>query len=97
MEEVFFIIGIFVRVVFIVFGVVLIVKLVILEYKNKIIFVMFMYLISWKKLFIVKFMIVGGLMFIMILLLNIFIVVGFFWFNLIYYFILGEFIFEIIF
>lgn len=53
-DEAFLIIGTFVRAVFIVFGAVLIVKLVISEYKNKTILVMFTYPISRKKLLTAK-------------------------------------------
>lgn len=67
-DEAFLIIGTFVRAVFIVFGAVLIVKLVISEYKNKTILVMFTYPISRKKLLTAKLMIAGGLTFITILL-----------------------------
>ena len=53
-DEAFLIIGTFDRAVFIVFGAVLIVKLVISEYKNKTILVMFTYPISRKKLLTAK-------------------------------------------
>ncbi|AYK68155.1 ABC transporter permease [Bacillus subtilis subsp. subtilis] len=95
-DEAFLIIGTFVRAVFIVFGAVLIVKLVISEYKNKTILVMFTYPISRKKLLTAKLMIAGGLTFITILLSNILIAVGFFWLNSIYHFIPGELTSEII-
>ncbi|MGG0942373.1 ABC transporter permease [Bacillus subtilis] len=95
-DEAFLIIGTFVRAVFIVFGAVLIVKLVISEYKNKTILVMFTYPISRKKLLTAKLMIAGGLTFITILLSNILIAAGFFWLNSIYHFIPGELTSEII-
>ncbi|MED0589271.1 ABC transporter permease [Bacillus subtilis] len=96
MEEAFLIIGAFVRAVFIIFGAVLITKLVISEYKNKTILVMFTYPISRKKLLTVKLMIAGGLTFITILLSNILIAAVFFGLNSIYHFIPGELTSEII-
>lgn len=54
MDDAFLVIGTFVRAVFIVFGAVLIAKLVISEYKNKTIQVMFTYPISRKKLLAAK-------------------------------------------
>ncbi|MGG7222374.1 ABC transporter permease [Bacillus sp. ATD] len=90
MEEAFLIIGTFVRSVFIIFGAVLIAKLVISEYKNKTILVMFTYPISRKKLLTAKLMIAAGLTFITILLSNILIAAVFFGVNSIYHFIPGE-------
>ncbi len=86
MEEAFLIIGTFVRSVFIIFGAVLIAKLVISEYKNKTILVMFTYPISRKKLLTAKLMIAAGLTFITILLSNILIAAVFFGLNSIYHF-----------
>ncbi|MBD5072404.1 ABC transporter permease subunit, partial [Xanthomonas citri pv. citri] len=71
-------------------------KLVISEYKNKTILVMFTYPISRKKLLTAKLMIAGGLTFITILLSNILIAAGFFWLNSICHFIPGELTSEII-
>ncbi|MFV9833824.1 ABC transporter permease [Bacillus stercoris] len=96
MEEAFLIIGTFVRSVFIIFGAVLIAKLVISEYKNKTILVMFTYPISRKKLLTAKLMIAAGLTFITILLSNILIAAVFFGVNSIYRFIPGELTSEII-
>ncbi|MCY7911674.1 ABC transporter permease [Bacillus haynesii] len=56
-------IGIFVRSVFIVFAGVLIAKLVIGEYKNRTITVMFTYPVSRKKLIAAKLLLIGGLTF----------------------------------
>ncbi|GFM15529.1 hypothetical protein A4A36_11800 [Bacillus subtilis] len=96
MEEAFLIIGTFVRSVFIIFGAVLIAKLVISEYKNKTILVMFTYPISRKKLLTAKLMIAAGLTFITILLSNILIAAVFFGLNSIYHFTPGELTSEII-
>lgn len=57
------VIGIFVRSVFIVFAGVLIAKLVIGEYKNRTITVMFTYPVSRKKLMAAKLLLTGGLTF----------------------------------
>ncbi|WP_243572645.1 ABC transporter permease [Bacillus stercoris] len=96
MEEAFLIIGTFVRSVFIIFGAVLIAKLVISEYKNKTILVMFTYPISRKKLLTAKLMIAAGLTFITILLSNILIAAVFFGVNSIYHFIPDKLTSEII-
>ncbi|KAF1678939.1 ABC transporter permease [Bacillus sp. SKDU12] len=95
-EEAFLIIGTLVRAVFIVFGAVLISKLVISEYKNRTILVMFTYPISRKKLLAAKLMIASGLTLITILLSNVLIAIGFFVMNSIYHFIPGELTSEII-
>lgn len=62
-----FILGLFVRSVYIVFAAVLIAKLVIGEYRNKTITVMFTYPISRKKLMTAKLLIVSGLTFVTII------------------------------
>ncbi|MEK4376516.1 MULTISPECIES: ABC transporter permease [unclassified Bacillus (in: firmicutes)] len=62
-----FLLGTFVRSVFVVFASVLIAKLIISEYKNKTITVMFTYPISRKKLIAAKLLITGGLTFITIM------------------------------
>lgn len=90
MDEAFLVIGTFVRAVFIVFGAVLIAKLVISEYKNKTIQVMFTYPISRKKLLAAKLSISGGLTFITILVSNAFVAAAFYMLNSIYHVIPGE-------
>lgn len=77
-DETFLLIGTFVRAVFIVFGAVLISKLVISEFKNKTILVMFTYPINRKKLLVAKLLIAGGLTFVTILISNACVAVGFF-------------------
>ncbi|MCY8091822.1 ABC transporter permease [Bacillus haynesii] len=89
-DETFLVIGTFVRAVFIVFGAVLISKLVISEFKNKTILVMFTYPINRKKLLAAKLLIAGGLTFITILLSNACVAAGFFLLNSIYGVIPGE-------
>ncbi|MCY8575224.1 ABC transporter permease [Bacillus haynesii] len=89
-DETFLVIGTFVRAVFIVFGAVLISKLVISEFKNKTILVMFTYPINRKKLLAAKLLIAGGLTFITILQSNACVAAGFFLLNSIYGVIPGE-------
>ncbi|EME72733.1 MULTISPECIES: ABC transporter permease [Bacillus] len=89
-DETFLVTGTFVRAVFIVFGAVLISKLVISEFKNKTILVMFTYPINRKKLLAAKLLIAGGLTFITILLSNTCVAAGFFLLNSIYGVIPGE-------
>ncbi|QJC94804.1 Conserved hypothetical protein similar to YcbO [Bacillus mojavensis] len=91
MDEAFVVIGTFVRAVFIVFGAVLIAKLVISEYKNKTIQVMFTYPISRKKLLAAKLSISGGLTtFITMLVSNSFVAAAYYMLNSIYHVIPGE-------
>ncbi|MFO3789260.1 ABC transporter permease [Bacillus mojavensis] len=90
MDEAFVVIGTFVRAVFIVFGAVLIAKLVISEYKNKTIQVMFTYPVSRKKLLAAKLSISGGLTFITILVSNAFVATAYYMLNSIYHVIPGE-------
>ncbi|MFU0789070.1 ABC transporter permease [Cerasibacillus sp. JNUCC 74] len=80
-DEVFIIIGAFVRATFIIFAAVLIVKLVIEEFKNKTITVLFTYPINRKKLIGVKLFIVGSLTFITIIISNFFVLGSFFALN----------------
>ncbi|MGX4764500.1 ABC transporter permease [Bacillus mojavensis] len=90
MDDAFLVIGTFVRAVFIVFGAVLIAKLVISEYKNKTIQVMFTYPISRKELLAAKLSISGGLTFITILVSNAFVATAYYMLNSIYHVIPGE-------
>ncbi|MCI4129210.1 ABC transporter permease [Bacillus haynesii] len=83
-DDTFLVIGTFVRAVFIVFGAVLISKLVISEFKNKTILVMFTYPINRKKLLAAKLLIAAGLTFITILISNACVAAGFFLLNAIY-------------
>lgn len=76
-EEVFIIIGAFVRATFIIFAAVLIAKLVIEEFKNKTITVLFTYPISRKKLIGVKLFIVGFVTFMTIIISNLFVLGSF--------------------
>ncbi|MBU5267562.1 ABC transporter permease [Virgibacillus proomii] len=80
-DEVFIIIGAFVRATFIIFAAVLIVKLVIEEFKNKTITVLFTYPIDRKKFIGVKLFIVGSLTFISIIISNLFVLGSFFALN----------------
>lgn len=89
-DETFLVIGTFVRAVFIIFGAVLISKLIISEFKNKTILVMFTYPINRKKLLAAKLLIAGGLTFITILISNACVAAAFFLLNSIYGVIPGE-------
>nr|WP_307894616.1 ABC transporter permease [Bacillus swezeyi] len=89
-NETFLVIGTFVRAVFIIFGAVLISKLVISEFKNKTILVMFTYPINRKKLLAAKLLIAGGLTFFTILISNACVAAAFFLLNSIYDLIPGE-------
>ncbi|KAA6448919.1 ABC transporter permease [Bacillus atrophaeus] len=89
-DESFLIIGTFVRGVFIIFGAVLIARLVISEFKNKTILVLFTYPVNRKKLLAAKLMIAFGLTFITILISNAFVAFAFFYLNSIYHVIPGE-------
>lgn len=77
-DETFLVIGTFVRAVFIIFGAVLISKLIISEFKNKTILVMFTYPINRKKLLAAKLLIAAGLTFITILISNACVAAAFF-------------------
>ncbi|MCY8973816.1 ABC transporter permease [Bacillus atrophaeus] len=89
-DESFLIIGTLVRGVFIIFGAVLIARLVISEFKNKTILVLFTYPVNRKKLLASKLMIAFGLTFITILISNVFVAFAFFSLNSIYHMIPGE-------
>ncbi|MCY9112610.1 ABC transporter permease [Bacillus atrophaeus] len=89
-DESFLIIGTLVRGVFIIFGAVLIARLVISEFKNKTILVLFTYPVNRKKLLASKLMIAFGLTFITILISNVFVAFAFFFLNSIYHVIPGE-------
>ncbi|WP_458117733.1 ABC transporter permease [Bacillus sp. PK6-026] len=89
-DETFLVIGTFVRAVFIIFGAVLISKLIISEFKNKTILVMFTYPINRKKLLAAKLLIAAGLTFITILISNACVAAAFFLLNSIYGVIPGE-------
>lgn len=71
-------VSIIVRVMFIVFGSVLIVRLIIGEYKNKIILFMFFYFINWKKMMVSKLVIIVIVIFIIVIVFNILVVGVFF-------------------
>ncbi|WP_145644076.1 ABC transporter permease, partial [Bacillus paralicheniformis] len=75
---------------FIIFGAVLISKLIISEFKNKTILVMFTYPINRKKLLAAKLLIAAGLTFITILISNACVAAAFFLLNSIYGVIPGE-------
>lgn len=81
LDEMFIIIGSIIRATFIVFGAVLLSKLIIEEYRNKTIYLMYTYPIKRKKLIAVKLLLVGGLTFITIVLSSIFITIVFFIFS----------------
>ncbi|MCY8486210.1 ABC transporter permease [Bacillus atrophaeus] len=89
-DESFLIIGTLVRGIFIIFGAVLIARLVISEFKNKTILVLFTYPVNRKKLLASKLMIAFGLTFITILISNVFVAFAFFFLNSIYHMIPGE-------
>lgn len=89
-EEATIVMGALVRAVFIIFASVLIAKLVIEEYKNKTMTVMFTYPINRKKLLTAKLAIVSGLTFVTTLLSNVFVVFVFFSFNNHFQFISGQ-------
>lgn len=74
-EEVFVIIGATVRATFIIFAAVLIAKMIIAEYKNKTILILFSYPINRRKIITSKLLIIAALTFITMLVSNI-IVVG---------------------
>ncbi|QTD40321.1 ABC transporter permease [Sporosarcina sp. Te-1] len=65
-DEMFMITGALVRAVFMIFGAVLLSKLIIEEYKNKTIFLMYTYPIQRKKLIAAKLLLAGSLTFITI-------------------------------
>lgn len=70
-EEVFAAMSTFVRVIFVIFAAVLIGKLIIQEYNNKTMSVMFTYPIPRKKLIMAKLLLIMGITFITILISNI--------------------------
>ncbi|CAM4200994.1 hypothetical protein BAMA_02775 [Bacillus manliponensis] len=72
-EQAFELISAMVRMVFIIFAAVLLAKLVIEEYKNRTILILFSYPISRKKIIASKLLIIGLLTFVTILLSNIFV------------------------
>lgn len=72
-EEAFVVMGAIVRATFTIFAAVLIAKLVIEEYKNKTVFITFMYPISRKKLMAAKLLIVSGLTFFTMVISNLFV------------------------
>ncbi|MFJ7850374.1 ABC transporter permease [Peribacillus sp. NPDC046944] len=74
-QEAFILIGAIVRATFIIFAAVLIAKMIIEEYSNKTILILFSYPINRKKIIASKLLIIGALTFITMLLSNI-IVVG---------------------
>ncbi|MCE5168864.1 ABC transporter permease [Paenibacillus profundus] len=94
--EAFVVIGAIVRATFIVFAAVLIAKLVIEEYKNKTITIMFSYPISRKKIIASKLWIVGGLTFITIVISNVFVAIVFFSVNAYLQFIPGSLTLEMV-
>lgn len=89
-QEAFVVIGAIVRATFIVFAAVLIARLVIEEYKNKTITILFSYPISRKKIIASKLCIVGGLTFIAIIVSNAFVALVFFSVNAYLQFIPGS-------
>jgi len=78
------IIGITVRATFVVFAAVLLAKLVIEEYRDRTITVLFTYPINRKKIMAAKLIIVGGLTFITSVVSNIFVLIIFYVFNQIF-------------
>ncbi|MDA7026387.1 ABC transporter permease [Bacillus sp. CLL-7-23] len=89
-DEAFLVIGTFVRAVFIIFGAVLLSKLVISEFKNKTILVLFTYPVNRKKIMAAKLLIVGILTFVTILISNVFIATIFFMLNSFFPVVQGE-------
>ncbi|MDA1477954.1 ABC transporter permease [Bacillus changyiensis] len=88
--EAFLVIGTFVRAVFIIYGAVLLSRLVISEFKNKTILVLFTYPVSRKKIMTAKLGIVGVLTFVTILISNVFIATIFFMLNSFFPVVQGE-------
>ncbi|MBA4538140.1 ABC transporter permease [Bacillus aquiflavi] len=80
-DEAFIIIGALVRATFIIFAAVLISKLVIEEYRNKTISILFTYPISRKKLIGTKMLIVGLLTFMTIVISHLVVLGSFIWLN----------------
>lgn len=89
-DELFIVQGSMVRATFVVFAAVLISKLIIDEYKNKTIFVMFMYPINRKKIIASKLMLIAGMTFVSMLLSNIFVAAVFLVINHYVQFIAGD-------
>ncbi|NPC91416.1 ABC transporter permease [Bacillus sp. WMMC1349] len=89
-DETFLVIGTFVRAVFIIFGAVLLSRLVISEFKNKTILVLFTYPVNRKKIMAAKLLIVGILTFVTILISNVFIATIFFMLNSFFPVVQGE-------
>lgn len=85
--EVFTVIDTFVTVTFIIFASVLISRIVIGEYKNKTITMLFMYPIDRKKLFIAKLSIVVIFTFITVIISNLFLGISFYFFDQLAHFI----------
>ncbi|GKV56328.1 hypothetical protein NCCP2222_22750 [Sporosarcina sp. NCCP-2222] len=77
-DEMFMIMGALIRAVFIIFGAVLLSKLIIDEYKNKTIFLMYTYPIQRKKLITAKLLLIGILTFITISISSALVAVGYF-------------------
>ena len=90
-DEAFIIVGALVRATFIIFAAVLIAKLIIEEFRNKTISVLFTYPIGRKKLIGVKLLIVGLLTFNTIIISNVFVLVSFIALNSYFHFIPGTF------
>lgn len=80
-QEVFFAIGIFVRATFIIFASALIARLIIQEYKNKTITLMFMYPVHRRSIILSKFILISGITFLTIIISNIFVAGAFFTLN----------------
>lgn len=89
-DEAFIVIGALVRATFIIFASVLIVRIIIEEYKNKTISILFTYPIQRKKIFTAKLGIIGFLTFFVTLLTNIFVAFVFLAFNAKYHFVQGD-------
>ncbi|MGM7634317.1 ABC transporter permease [Bacillus sp. Hm123] len=81
-QDVFVLIGGMVRATFIVFAAVLIAKMVIEEYRNKTILILFSYPVSRKKIIISKLLVIAVMTFIAILLSNIIVAGSFFILNM---------------
>ena len=77
-DEMFMMMSALVRAVFIIFGAVLLSKLIIDEYKNKTIFLMYTYPIQRKKLIAAKLLLIGILTFITIAISSALVAVGYF-------------------
>lgn len=76
-DEIFLLLSVLVRVVFVVFAAVLIGKLIINEYSNKTISIMFTYPVPRKKLIAAKLLLIMGITFITILISNVTVIVVF--------------------